>query len=99
MAVGPGAWGRRVWIKVLRGIHAGPGRQDRASGCSLRTGPKRPDQPFDPFAETTRLPRPQHVEDYDDLSIDPLSSDYFDKRLIDTVDKPVTVGAHRAGER
>jgi phage tail sheath protein FI len=29
------------------------------------------------------LPRPQYVEDYDDLSVDPKSSDYFTKRLID----------------
>ena len=43
-------------------------------------------QPFDPFLATNRniLPRPQYVEDYDDLSVDPKSSNYFTKRLIDT---------------
>ncbi len=44
----------------------------------------KPDAVFDPFADATRLPRPQILEDYDDLSIDPLSSDYFEKRLLDT---------------
>jgi phage tail sheath protein FI len=83
VAVGPGAWGLRVWIKVLPGSTSD---QDGQSGFRLQIAywTKKPDQPFDPFVETTRLPRPQHIEDYDDLSTDALSSDYFHKRLINT---------------
>jgi uncharacterized protein len=82
-AVGPGAWGLNVWIKVLQG--STPDKDDkRGFRLQLAYWTKKPDQAFNPFVETTRLPRPQVVEDYDDLSIDPLSSDYFGKRLLDT---------------
>jgi hypothetical protein len=41
---------------------------------------------FDPFlpANRTKLPWPQWVEEFDDLQVDPRSSDYFDKRLKET---------------
>jgi phage tail sheath protein FI len=82
-AVGPGAWGRRVWIKVREG--STPDRDNkRGFRLQLAYWTIKPEQAFDPFAEPLRVPRPQYVEDYDDLSIDPLSSDYYLKRLLDT---------------
>ena len=81
-AVGPGAWGRRIWIKVREGSTPD---KDGKKGFRLQLAywTTTPDTVFDPFAEATRLPRPQILEDYDGLSIDPLSSDYFEKRLRD----------------
>ena len=81
-AVGPGAWGLRVWIKVREGSTNNTGFR-----LQLAYWTTKPDAIFDPFAEATRVPRPQILEDYDDLSIDPLSSDYFEKRLLDTATK------------
>jgi len=77
-AVGPGAWGGRVWIKV------GEGSTPNKAGFRLQLAywTTKPDANFDPFADAARLPRPQILDDYDDLSIDPLSPDYFEKRLL-----------------
>ena len=81
-AVGPGAWGRRVWIRVLEGSTVRP---DGSRGFRLRLAYWNPPpaQAFDPFVDTVSEPRPQLAEEYDDLSIDPLSADYFGTRLID----------------
>jgi phage tail sheath protein FI len=55
---------------------------------------ERPPELYDPFkaANNSKVPRPQYQEDYDDLSLDPLSSDYFGKKLLDpTNNLPTTV--------
>jgi hypothetical protein len=86
-AVGPGAWGTRVWVQIANGT-----TKDKAgnTGFRLQVAYWHEDPTtftvFDPFnpANRTNLPRPQWIEDYDDLQADPLSSDYFDKRLRDT---------------
>jgi len=86
-AAGPGAWGRQVWVKFENGS-----TQDANGNSGFRmkvaywsTAPNG-FTPFDPFLAKNRaiLPRPQYIEDYDDLSVDPKSSDYFTKRLIDS---------------
>jgi phage tail sheath protein FI len=86
-AVGPGAWGQKVWVK----IQAGSTKDAQgATGFRLSLAYWSEDpqsfQVFDPFdpKNGTKLPRPQLTEDYDDLSVNPLSSDYFGKRLIDS---------------
>jgi uncharacterized protein len=86
-AVGPGAWGNRVWFRILDGT-----TQDQAGNTGFRlrvaywSNVPAGFQPYDPFEPSNRniLPRPQIQEDYDDLSVDPLSSDFFGKRLLDT---------------
>lgn len=87
-AVGPGAWGGRVWVKIQ------PGTTMDAKGqtgfrLQLAYWSTIPDgfQLFDPFDSKNRnnAPRPQIVEDYDDLQVNPNSPDYFEKRLLDTV--------------
>ena len=85
-AVGPGAWGRRVWIRVREGSTPD---QDNNTGFRLQLAywTTKPDAVFDPFVDATRLPRPQILEEYDDLSIDTLSPNYFEKRLLDTATK------------
>jgi phage tail sheath protein FI len=66
-AIGPGAWGRRIWARI-----------DNSSGLAPDTGYRlrlaywsesAPSAPlFDPFAEPLRLPRPSLVEDFDNLA-------------------------------
>jgi len=93
-AVGPGAWGRRVWIKIEDGSTKDA---QGNGGFRLKVAYWPAHQQnlplFDPFlAENrARLPRPQLAEDYDDLQVDPNSSDYYEKRLIDgTTNQPVS---------
>jgi phage tail sheath protein FI len=84
-AVGPGAWGRRVWVRIQSG--STPNGQGR-TGFRLKlaywdvVGPNF--QAFDPIEDPRQLPRPQQLEDYDDLSVEEASADYFRKRLTDT---------------
>jgi phage tail sheath protein FI len=81
-AVGPGAWGRKVWIRVQDGS-----TKDSLGNTGFRLKlaywPTPPATPFDPFENPRQLPRPQYQEDFNDLSIDQLSSDFFEKRLLD----------------
>jgi uncharacterized protein len=93
-AVGPGAWGRRVWVKFENGSTAD---RQGANGFRLRLAFWSSDpadfQLYDPFdpSNSNEVPRPQHMEDYDDLSIDPSSPDYFGKRLFDSrTNEPVS---------
>jgi uncharacterized protein len=93
-AVGPGAWGRRVWVRIQDGSTKA---SDGSTGFRLKVAYwesiGQNFQPYDPFepANRTRLPRPQQFEDYDDLSVDANSSDYYEKRLLDnTTNLPVS---------
>jgi uncharacterized protein len=91
-AVGPGSWGLRVWLRVM------PSRtldnQNNPIGFRLRVAywsalPAA--GPFDPFDDLTTTPRPQHQEEFDDLTVDRQSSNYFSKRLTDaTTNQPVS---------
>lgn len=86
-AVGAGAWGRRVWVRIQDGSTKD---KDGNTGFRLKLAYWRtiPEgfEPFDPFEPKNRdkLPRPTHAEDYDDLSVDDASLDFFDKRLVDS---------------
>jgi len=88
-AVGPGAWGRRVWVRIQDGSTKDAKGQ---SGFRLKLAYWAPTSdnlaPYDPFdAKNKSLkPQPQYQEDFDDLSIDPSSSDYFARRLLDSTD-------------
>jgi len=94
-AVGPGEWGRRVWIKIQDGSTK---NAQGAAGFRLKVAywasvPQnfQAYDPFDPANRNNNQPRPQQAEDYDDLQIDPNSSDYYEKRLIDsTTNQPVS---------
>jgi hypothetical protein len=93
-AVGPGRWGQRIWVRIQDGTTKDAKGQ---SGFRLKLAywSSTPDgfAPYDPFDPKNRniLPRPQYFENYDDLSVDPRSSDYFEKRLIDTTtNQPVS---------
>lgn len=85
-AVGPGAWGTRVWVRIRAASTASPTATDRFR-MTLAYWDSRPDgfEPYDPFdpAQHGRTPRPQWLEDHDDLSVDPASPDFFGTRLVD----------------
>jgi phage tail sheath protein FI len=84
-AVGPGQWGTRVWVQIKNGSTKDANGK---TGFRLQIAywAAIPTTMYDPFNPDNRskLPRPQLMEDYDDLQIDPQSPDYFDKRLRDT---------------
>lgn len=95
IATGPGAWGGRVWVKFEDGSTKDK-NGDSGFRLKLAYWAGVPDgfEPFDPFLPANREmgPRPQFMEDFDDLSVDPKSSDYFTKRLIDNAtNQPVSV--------
>jgi phage tail sheath protein FI len=77
-AIGPGAWGNRLYARVSRPTGsecATGGSSSRMKGFRLQVAYWRevpPDGPFDAFDEANRdrRPRPDAVEDYDDLSLD-----------------------------
>jgi Bacteriophage tail sheath protein len=80
-AAGAGAWGRRVWVRIQDGSTKGSFRLRLAYWSRVADDFRQ----YDPFEAINkdRLPRPQHQEDYDGLSIDPSSPNFFEKRLID----------------
>jgi phage tail sheath protein FI len=87
-AVGPGAWGKQIWVQIVPGTTTD--KNKNPVGFRLQVAYWNEDPAtfavFDPFnpANRTKLPWPQWIEDFDDLQVNPQSSDYFDKRLKDT---------------
>jgi phage tail sheath protein FI len=93
-ASGPGGWGRRIWVRIQDGTTKAA---DGSTGFRLKLAYwAKVDANFelyDPFDPANRHEpnRPQMAEDYDDLSVDPNSSDFFEKRLTDgTTGLPVS---------
>ena len=81
-AVGPGASGDRIWVRLSDST------TQTANGpvgfrLQVFTWDRLPanGQVFDPVAEPDRLPRPSVSEDFDDISTDPASPAYYDKRI------------------
>jgi Bacteriophage tail sheath protein len=91
-AAGPGAWGNRVWGRVL------PPSAGGATAFTLRLAWWRDANPpdFDPFdpANAALTPRPQLQEEFDDVSIDPQSPNYFASRVVSPL---ATVSAVQGG--
>ena len=72
-AIGPGVAGNRIWVRV------GPGK---GSGFRLQVFYwDSPAIPFDPLGDAKRQPRPSMREDFNDLSLEKSSPDYWDKRV------------------
>src|ERR1044071_4145022 len=74
-AAGPGSWGTRVFAKIKDGSSVG-----FALRLAYWTDGK---IPFDPFTKEGRqkLPRPQQIEEFDDLVTDETSPDFYGKRV------------------
>jgi uncharacterized protein len=89
-ATGSGTWGKNVWVGIANStttkpdpLHAG---QTIPVGINVTTAywPVLPSGgAFNPFTDTTTTPRPQLVELFADVSLDPASPDFFDKRVND----------------
>src|SRR6516162_8697801 len=87
-ATGSGAWGNRIWVRVSDSTTTKP---DPANpGGAIPVGinlvaaywtAAPAGGLFDPIADTTTTPRPQLVETFADVSLDPASPDFFDKRV------------------
>jgi uncharacterized protein len=87
-ATGSGAWGNRIWVRVSNSTTTKP---DPANpGATIPVGINLvaaywsvapAGGLFDPIADTTTTPRPQLVETFADVSLDPASPDFFDKRV------------------
>jgi phage tail sheath protein FI len=85
-AIGPGAWGRRVWARIEDGSTAdAQGRRGFRLKLAYWSNLPGNFEPYDPFeaANLAKQPRPQQTEMYDNLSVDPMSSDYYETRLFD----------------
>ena len=88
VAAGPGDWGARIRVKLTDSTTKAKGANGPVPmGFRLRVaywqsaaaaGSDYPD-PFN--GDPTKLPRPTQIEDFDDLSWDPTSPDYYVKRL------------------
>ena len=88
-ASGPGSWGRRVWVRIDDSSTRRPDAAGHAVPVGFRirvaywSSASPSFQPFDPFADAARLPRPTFEEAFDDLVADAGSADFYEKRLLD----------------
>ncbi len=81
-AADPGSWGNRVWARIDDGTTKRP--DGASAGFRLRLAYWDGNtEPFDPFTSegTSKRPQPVQVEDFDDLTLDESSPDYFGKRV------------------
>ena len=84
-AIGPGEWGNSVNASI--GNSTTLDKDGNPIGFRLKmaywANPPEGFAPYDPFdkANRTKLPRPTIAEDFDDLTLDPASPDFFEKRV------------------
>jgi phage tail sheath protein FI len=90
-AVGAGRWGTRIFAKIVNGTTEavppeGGGKRPIGFRILVAYWATTPEgfQMFDPFIDSNppKLPRPTLTEDWDDLSLDRKSLDYYEKRLV-----------------
>lgn len=98
-AVGPGKASDRIWVRIDQGTTKAvpPGGTTPASiGFRLRvfywSSLPAGSTAFDPLDFDKQLPRPSIIEDFDDLSLDPNSSSYWDKRVNNGNSSLITLG-------
>ena len=88
-AAGPGSWGKRIWVKILRSTTEAPDQNGALQpiGFRIRVAYWAPqDKPFDlfdPFDEDNnkKTPRPAYFAEFDDLVTNEGSPDFYGKRL------------------
>jgi hypothetical protein len=88
-AVGPGSWGRRVYVKIEDSSTKKPNGANNPPapiGFKLRiayyaTVPQ--GSPLDWFNDPSKPPFPSYQEAFDDLVLDENSPNFFEKRLLD----------------
>src|SRR5262245_19579884 len=89
-AAGPGDWGKWMFVAVSdsttkRPDPKNPQNPPKRVGIRVQAAywatPPANFAPFNAFQDLTTLPRPAYTEDFDDLSLDDSSPDYFGKRV------------------
>ena len=88
-AVGPGAWGKRVYAYVSDSStkRPGPGNTLVPIGFRLQLAyyPTTPTQdPTEWFKDPSKPPFPSYAENFDDLVGNRVSPDFYEKRLLDS---------------
>lgn len=81
-AVGPGDSGNRIWVRLTPGTTRNAGGDPVGFALRIAYWPRiDPANLFDPFDEANQaqLPRPALVEEFDDLSLDEISPNYWKK--------------------
>ncbi|MEH2530780.1 phage tail sheath protein FI [Bradyrhizobium sp. AZCC 1588] len=88
-ALGPGAWGDRVFIQIKESTTKVPDPNNPTNPIPLGvriqiaywTMLPPGFTPFNPFDDTDKLPRPARAEDFDDLSLAESSTDFIEKKI------------------
>jgi phage tail sheath protein FI len=80
-AAGPGLWGTRVTVKVSPGTTKGQDSSSIGFRLQLAYWSNESVPAFDPFVDRTTLPRPNYIEEFDDLEIDETSPNFYGKRF------------------
>lgn len=100
-AVGPGSWGKRVFVKVEDSstFKPGPNNTMVPVGVKIRVAyyAKAPTgKPADWFNDSTKPPFPSAVEAFDDLDADEASPNHWNKRLFQSSALIEVVGPNNA---
>jgi phage tail sheath protein FI len=80
-AAGPGDWGNRVKVRIADSTTKGADGQPVGFRLQLAYWREAPSVDFDPFTDFTTKPRPNLIEDFDDLVTDETSPDFYGKRF------------------
>jgi hypothetical protein len=77
-AVGEGDWGNNIAVLVSNSS-TNPKKEFKLNVIFWQD--QKPDSPFDPKTDLTSQPRPSVTEEFDDLSTDKTSPNYYEKRI------------------
>lgn len=82
-AAGPGVASDRIFVRLEQGTTKDKSGASIGFRLSLFYWSSLPQgaSPFDPVVDDKKIPRPSVVEVFDDLSLDPTSPNYWDKRV------------------
>lgn len=80
-ARGPGTSGDLIWVRLRDSSTKDKNGTPVGFRLQVFAWDRPGVTPFDPVADEKALPRPVVIEDFDDVSTDPSSPDYFDKRI------------------
>jgi len=80
-AAGPGAWGNRVFVKIIESTTKDKDKNPVGFRIRLAYWSDPNVTPFDAFADTKKTPRPDVTEDFDDLVTNEASPDFYAKRF------------------
>ena len=88
-AIGPGAWGKRVYVYVSESSTKLPGPNGALSPVGFRlqfayyaSAPTH--DPTEWFKDSTKPPFPSYAENFDDLVGNSMLPDFYEKRLLDS---------------